>query len=108
MGLVKDIKTGKKSEVGPFESTIRQFGVDYLSQKLNEESVDMTARASAMLDIVEEEKRLAAEEKAARKEQKQREGYIADVRFCVFGREGERRRMEIPQDDEIGCVRRTA
>lgn len=48
---------------GPYEQAVK-IGIKYVGNRLNEEMEDMKARAVAMLDIVDEEKRLAeAEEK---------------------------------------------
>lgn len=52
-----------------YEHSVR-LGIDYVAQKLNSEVEDMKARAVAMLDIVDEEKRLAAEEEKMKKRMK--------------------------------------
>lgn len=51
---------------GAYEQSVR-VAIDHVSQKLSDEVDDMKARAVAMLDIVDEEKRLAAEEEKERK-----------------------------------------
>ncbi|ROW03435.1 hypothetical protein VSDG_01550 [Cytospora chrysosperma] len=53
----------------PYEQSVK-LAMDYVSQKLRSEMDDMKARAVAMLDIVDEEKRLAAEEEKERKRMK--------------------------------------
>lgn len=54
---------------GPYEQSVR-VSIDYVGQRLNNEVEDMKARAVAMLDIVDEEKRLAAEEGEEKKRMK--------------------------------------
>jgi hypothetical protein len=53
----------------PYEQSVK-LAMDYVGQKLSSEMDDMKARAVAMLDIVDEEKRLAAEEEKERKRMK--------------------------------------
>lgn len=57
-------------EAGPFEWAVRKFGVDHVSAQLNEELVDMQARATAMLDLRDEEQRMAELEKRERRERR--------------------------------------
>lgn len=61
-----------RSKAGPFEHIVMQFGFDYIGNKLSKEAADMIARATAMLDIVDEEKRLAAQEKEENRQRRQR------------------------------------
>lgn len=58
------------SEFGPYEWAVRAFGVDYISAKLREEMVDMQARVTAMLDLQDEEQRLATLEKREKQERR--------------------------------------
>lgn len=60
----------RNNQFGPYEWGVREFGVNYISAKLRAEMVDMQARATAMLDLVDEERRLAELEKVQKKERK--------------------------------------
>lgn len=64
------ITQGNGNKVGPFEYNVREFGVKYIKKLLNEEAEDMLARSTAMLDIRDEEKRLAELEKKEKKERR--------------------------------------
>lgn len=66
----KDNKGPREVEVGPFEWTMREFGANYLSAQLRAEIVDMQARTTAMLDLRDEEQRLADMEKREKKERR--------------------------------------
>ncbi|KAF3761695.1 hypothetical protein M406DRAFT_281772 [Cryphonectria parasitica EP155] len=59
--------------LGPYERTVREYGVEYLRKALNDEAEDMVARSTAMLDIVDEERKLAAQERLARKEERRKD-----------------------------------
>ncbi|KAK7747498.1 hypothetical protein SLS53_001753 [Cytospora paraplurivora] len=59
----------EKYNGGPYEQAVK-IGIKYVSQRLTEELEDMQARAVAMLDIVDEEKRLAEAEDKERKRMK--------------------------------------
>lgn len=48
---------------GSFRQVVKTFGIDHVSRQLDEEAADLIARSRAMLDIVDEEKRLAEQEK---------------------------------------------
>lgn len=61
-----------RSSIGPHERVVRKFGVDHLGEKLSEEASDVIARATAMLDIVEAEKKLAEQEKLEKKERRRK------------------------------------
>lgn len=60
----------QKRQPGLYEVTVREFGYDYLSAKLREEMVDMQARATALLDLRDEEQRLADIENEEKKQRK--------------------------------------
>ncbi|KAJ4412447.1 E2 ubiquitin-conjugating protein mms2 [Gnomoniopsis sp. IMI 355080] len=60
----------QQTESGTYEWNMREFGVNYLAMKLRDEMVDMQARATAMLDLVDEERRLAELEKREKKERR--------------------------------------
>lgn len=53
-----------------YASAVKEFGVNYISAKLREEMADMQARATAMLDLRDEEERLAEIEKRDKKQRK--------------------------------------
>lgn len=65
-------KTRKVKVVGPYQHTVKEHGIGYMVMKLDEEAADTAARATAMLDIVDEEKKLAEQEKRAKKERRLR------------------------------------
>lgn len=60
----------QKRQLGSYEVTVREFGHDYLSAKLREEMVDMQARATALLDLRDDEQRLADIEKEEKKQRR--------------------------------------
>lgn len=60
----------QKRQPGSYEVTVREFGYDYLSAKLREEMIDMQARGTALLDLRDEEQRLADIEKEEKKQRK--------------------------------------
>lgn len=64
---------GGPQHIGPFERVVREHGVNYITNKLNNEVADTMAMANAMLDIVEQEKTLAEKEKRERREKKRRD-----------------------------------
>lgn len=60
----------KTKQRDTYESIVKEFGVDYVSAKLRDEMADMQARATAMLDLRDEEERLAELEKREKKQKK--------------------------------------
>lgn len=57
----------QQRQFGSYEWIVREYGVNYLSAKLRDEMVDMQARATALLDLRDEEQRLADLEKREKK-----------------------------------------
>lgn len=69
----KETKRKQPAEEGlSFEKTMWEYGSRHIRTQLDEESKDILARAQAMVGLVREEKRLAEEEKAKRKESRRR------------------------------------
>lgn len=67
-----DAAARDRKGMGPHERVIKEFGVDHLGERLSEEAADVIARTTAMLDIVEAEKRLAEQEKKEKKERRRK------------------------------------
>lgn len=69
---VADQRTREPQELGTYQHTVREHGIKYLTMKLDEEAADSLARATAMLDIVDQEKKLAEQEKEAKRQRRRR------------------------------------
>ncbi|ROW08311.1 hypothetical protein VMCG_03203 [Cytospora schulzeri] len=83
---------------GSYEHSVK-VSMEYVAQRLNNEVEDMKARAVAMLDIVDEEKRLAAEEEMERKRMKRWERNVRR-RTKPRGRQRDREGREASGDQE--------
>ncbi|CAN8097885.1 unnamed protein product [Discula destructiva] len=55
-----------------YERVVVEFGLEHFGRLLRDEVVDMQARATAMLDIIDEEEKLAVREKKERDEKRKR------------------------------------
>lgn len=100
-GTGQTFRSGKQLQLqqeksGTYEWGVREFGVNYLAMKLRAEMVDMQARATAMLDLADEERTLAELEKRVEKERKR-----AAKGLKVRGLKGERSLKEGPTDTHL-------
>lgn len=66
----KGVKNSRK--VGPYESTVRDYGFKYLQDIVDVEVRDNMARTAVLVDLVREEQRLADMEKMQKKERRRR------------------------------------
>lgn len=95
----------QKSQVGSYQGAVREFGYDYLSAKLRAEMIDMQARATALLDLRDEEQRLAVLEREEKKQRK-RAAREARVKLCKDTRFPDKAPMSGQPAEEHEDIRR--